>query len=79
MADTGDPVGRLLLVIPNDLEDLPFVTSAVYVSVAGTLQVTDLHDHVVPIPIAIAGWHRIRVKRIWATNTAATGIIAASQ
>lgn len=74
-----DPCGRLLPITPSDTDVLPFVTSAVYISVAGTLQVTDETDEIRTFPSMNAGWHPIRIKQIWATNTGASGIIAASQ
>lgn len=77
MTASSQSGGRLFVVTPDDDNDLPCgVTDAVYVSVAGTLQVSDESGAIVPFPNAIAGWHPIRVSRIWNTNTAATGIIA---
>lgn len=75
----SDPGGRLISVAPSDTTDLPGICSQLYVSVAGTLTITDEARNTLQIPIAIAGWHPIRVRRVWSTGTAATGMIALYQ
>lgn len=51
MAQLIDPVGRLLNVTPSNSVDIPGgLTSALYISVAGTLQVTDQTGNVVALP-----------------------------
>jgi hypothetical protein len=52
------------------------VTAAIYIAVAGTLQVTDQRGDVIALPNMIAGWHPIRISRVWSTNSTATGIDA---
>lgn len=79
MADLSDPAGDLYNVTPSDSEPLPWLTSAIYISVAGTIQVTDQKGVKVALPSLGAGWHPIRVSKIWATNTTATGIVAVKQ
>lgn len=74
-----DPCGRLIVVVKSDTDPLPGVTSALYISVAGTMQVTDEFDNLVALPSMAAGWHPIRIKKIWSTNTAASGFVAAYQ
>ncbi len=74
-----DPCGHLVVVTKSDTDILPGVTSALYISSAGTLQVTDEFNNVVALPSMNAGWHPIRIKQIWSTNTTASGFIAAYQ
>ncbi len=80
MADVSDPGGRLFLVTPSDTVDIPGgLSSMIYISVAGTLQVTDQSGAIVSLPSMIAGWHPIRARRVWSTNTTATGIVSMRQ
>lgn len=66
-------------VTPNDGVDLPFVTIRVRATGAGNIQVNMLGDKpgvVTVLPFAAAETQMIRVRRIYATNTTATGITA---
>lgn len=70
------PVTGAAAVTPNDSADLSEVTLNLYVGTGGTLKVT-MQDGTTPTYAAIAaGRHPLRVKRVWATGTSATGIVA---
>ena len=88
MATTPDNISRLhtsmsspaengFLVTPNDGANLSETTKAILLGVAGDLQVTlsgmkDGTSIVLPCP---AGYNPLRVARVWATSTTATGIV----
>jgi hypothetical protein len=63
-------------VTPNDTTDLIECTLSLYVSVAGAVKVTLFDGSIVTYANLIAGRHPLRVKRVWATGTTATGIVA---
>lgn len=64
-------------VTPDDANDLAFVTRGVSFAGAGDLKVTwaSGRTSIIPNGALVAGaQHSMRVTRIWATGTAATGI-----
>lgn len=87
MADTFSPHARSLiagathvfLITPDDDTDLDFVTRAISFAGAGALEVIMADDSaavIVPDGALSAGiLHPIRVKRVRATGTTATGIV----
>jgi hypothetical protein len=75
-----DPYGNLLVVTPDDSNDLPFgVCSAIFVGTTGNVAVTDEAGNHQVLPSLSVGWHPIRLRRIWSTSTTASHIIAARQ
>lgn len=69
--------GVIDTVAPNDSMDLPGgITRAVYVGGAGVLAVIDTRGFEALIPSAAMQYHPIRVRRIKATGTTATGVLA---
>lgn len=71
------PAERLAPVAPDDGADLPFgLTRSIYVGGAGALSVVDRHGQTVDIVSAAGQYHPIRVARVRATGTTATGVIA---
>lgn len=70
-----DPIVGAKSVTPNDNSDLPMTTRAIYIGVAGNLRVTMQTGDVVSFAFG-AGWHPIRVSRVWATGTDASAIVA---
>lgn len=70
------PVTGAYAVTPDDSNDLSEMTLSLYISTAGTLKVTMLDGSVVSYAAIAAGRHPLRVKRVWATGTSATGIVA---
>lgn len=71
-----NPITGCYTVTPNDTTDLQEVPISLYIGGAGALKVTMLDDSVVVYPAITAGRHNLRVKRVWATGTSATGIVA---
>lgn len=72
----SSPITGASAVTPNDATDLAEVTLALYVGTAGTLKVTMFDGSVVTYPAIAAGRHHLRVKRVWASGTSASGIVA---
>lgn len=78
------PLVRATAVTPDDAADLAAVSRAVHVGGAGDLRVTmageepNPADRIVTFANIGPGWHPIRVVRVWATGTTATGIVAGS-
>lgn len=75
MAVNASPITTAFAITPNDTTDLAEITLSLYVSVAGALKVTMYDNSVVTYANIVAGRHPLRVKRVWATGTAATGIV----
>ena len=76
MSSMTDPLRQLLPVAPDDDNNLPFVSRAIWVGTAGDLAVTDeLSVGPTIIPNLTVGWHPLQIRKIWATNTAASGIV----
>lgn len=71
-----DGIDGAATVTPSDTVDLPFLTRALYVSVAGSVRVTMRDGMVQDYPILIAGRHAMRVTRVHETGTTATGLVA---
>jgi hypothetical protein len=68
-----------IAVTPDDGNDLPFVARGISFAGAGDLKVTFLSGRTATIPngaLAAGAQHSMRVTRVWATGTAATGIFA---
>lgn len=70
------PASTALSVTPDDAADLPEVTLAINVAAPGTVRVTTQEGDVVDVAIAAGVAFPLRVSRIWATGTTATGISA---
>lgn len=68
------PLSDGVEIVPDDAEDLPTVTRAVHVGVSGNLRVTLVSGRVVTLTAVAAGWHPIRVTRVWAAGTTATAL-----
>ncbi len=66
------------VVSPNDSTDLTNVTRALHLGTGGgTLKVTMADGTAVTITNPAAGWHYIRVSRVWSTGTATVANIMA--
>jgi hypothetical protein len=65
-------------VVPNDGEDLPFVTRAVWTDTGGIIVMTTKTspDLVLPYTMQPGMWNPIRAVRIFSTGTTAEGIKA---
>lgn len=75
MRTPTDPAVRVFPVIPNDQIDLPEATTALNVATPGTVHVTTVDGSEGLINIQPGQSFPIRVKRIWLTDTTATGIV----
>jgi hypothetical protein len=73
---SSDPAHHAVAIAPNDKADLAFASTAIFIGGAGNLRVTMLGGELVTFTGLLAGWHAIRVTRVWATNTTATNIVA---
>jgi len=71
-----NPITGGFSVTPSDSADLQEVPISLYIGTTGSLRVTMMDDSVVTYAAIAAGRHGIRVKRVWATGTTATGIVA---
>lgn len=71
----ASPVTSAFAITPNDATDLAEITLNLYVSVAGAVKVTMMDGTDVTYANLAAGRHPLRVKRVWATGTTATGIV----
>lgn len=69
-------------VTPNDGADLPSTAFGLYIGTGGTLKVdcghvgSDGERVTVSFAAVAAGFLPLRVRRVWATGTTATGIVA---
>jgi len=65
-------------VTPHDTNDLAKTTRGLYVGVAGDIKVDMVGGDTSTIVAAANGYHPMRVTRVYATGTTATGILALS-
>lgn len=70
------PASRVYAVQPDDTTDLDVVSRALNVSEAGLVQVTTISGTTAQIFVAAGIPFPIRVSRVWATGTTATGIVS---
>jgi hypothetical protein len=76
-ASTTTPAEEAFAVTPSDSVDLQTISRGLYVGVSGNVKVTTFADSVVTFVGLAAGIiHPIRAKRVWATGTDATSIVA---
>lgn len=74
----SDPAVTLNEVTPDDAADLPQATLALNVATPGTVRVTMVDGTVGDLSIHPGHAMAVRVTRVWATGTTATGIRALS-
>lgn len=67
---------RLVAVTPNDSADLTVIPKALLIGVGGTLTITAADDTSSVALTVSAGVLPVRAKRVFATGTTATGIVA---
>ncbi|MEL6519337.1 MAG: hypothetical protein AAFQ66_00120 [Pseudomonadota bacterium] len=68
------PAERIEAITPNNDNDLAYMTRALNVSGSGSVRVTTSTGDVGTVYIAAGSMFPIRVSRVWATGTTATGI-----
>ena len=72
------PASFLQDVTPDDANDLPVISRALNVATAGTVRVTTSGGDTATVTIVAGVAFPVRARRIWATGTTATGIVAMS-
>jgi len=75
------PPPRVFLITPDNDNELDYLTRAISFAGAGTLKVIDEKDNTVTIPdgaLAAGAQHSLRIKKVFATGTSATGIVGYS-
>lgn len=79
-SDLESPITHGHVVVPDDGNDLPWVTTCIYVGVAGDvtcrLYGSATHDADITFKELCVGWHPIRTARILAAGTTATDMVA---
>jgi hypothetical protein len=76
-AGISDPAAHAFLITPVDA-DLAHATRGICFATAGALRVTTVGGDDVTFPsgaLAAGIVHAIRARRVWATNTTASGIV----
>ena len=69
-----DPAITVVEITPDDGSDLAQVTVALNVATPGTVRVTTLDGSISDVSIHPGAPFPIRVRRVWATGTTATGL-----
>lgn len=75
MSYWSDPAQAILEITPDDDADNCDGCRAILCEVAGDAKVTDSAGNTVTIPMQ-QGYNPIRLKRVWSTDTTATGLFA---
>ncbi len=70
------PATMLATIVPNDTADLSWSTRALAVSASGTIRLTTVDGFDDSIYVVAGAPFPIRARRVWATGTNATGIVA---
>lgn len=71
----GSPPSNAIAVVPNDSEDLTYVSRAINVATSGSVCITTLHGDTVTISVGAGTLFPVRARRIWTTGTTATGLV----
>lgn len=77
-AGLESPATHLQSVTPSDTDDLTRASRGLNVETAGTIQVTTVAGAIGSVYVVAGVAFPIRVSRVWATGTTATGITALS-
>lgn len=73
---TFAPARRLLAVTPSDVADLAVIPKALHIGVGGTISIIGADD-TDPVTLTVdAGLLPVRARRVRATGTTATSIVA---
>jgi len=79
-SSVSDPAAHCYAVTPNDSIDIPTTAKAIYVGTTGDIKVELAGDNVgvatVFKTVPAGAFLPIRARRIWATGTTATNIVA---
>jgi hypothetical protein len=74
----GSRFTSAVAVVTNDAVDLAVIALGLFVTAAGNVKVTMADGTIVTFSSLASQYHPIVVKRVWATGTTSTGIIALS-
>lgn len=74
-AGLSSPAEQAFAITPNDAADLATATRALCVAGNGTVQVTTLGGSTATLYLAAGVPFPVRVSRVWASGTTATGIV----
>ncbi|MCF2906672.1 hypothetical protein L0666_16885 [Octadecabacter sp. CECT 8868] len=69
------PANDAFEIVPDDALDLPVVTRALNVATEGQIRVTTNSGQTVTLFLVAGCAFPIRVRRVWATGTIASGIV----
>jgi len=69
------PASKLFPLTPDDANDLGMFVRALSVNSSGLVRVTTVGDTEATIYVAAGAPFPVRVRRVWATGTDATGIV----
>jgi len=61
-------------ITPSDTKDLDYPGCVLYADVAGNIHITGMNGMEDTISVAAGAPYPVRVKKLWATGTTATGI-----
>jgi len=75
MGAYSDPSPRVETVTPHNTNDIP-LTRGLYIGTSGALKFNDESGNAVTFATAVAGYHPLRVTRVYDTGTDATDIHA---
>lgn len=70
------PATSVQEIVPDDAADIAHVSLALNVATPGNVRVTTLDGDVADVEVAAGVAFPLRVSRVWATGTTATGIRA---
>ena len=69
-------VNNAAVVVPSDTADLPIVATMLGIGVGGLIKVTTAGGQTVSLTVTPMYLVPVRVVRVWATGTTASGIVA---
>lgn len=70
------PATEVAEIVPSDTTDIAHITKALNAATAGTVRITTERGAVTDIFLAAGVVFPLRVRRVWATGTSATGLRA---
>ena len=70
-----DSAWSYFAITPNDSADLAYITRGINVAISGNVKVTGPDGSIATLYLVAGIIHPMRVQRLWATNTTATGIV----
>jgi hypothetical protein len=73
---SAGPAVTAAAVTAHDANDLAFTSRALWIGASGDLKVTMASGADVTFEGLGPGWHPIQVRRVWATGTTASKIVA---